>query len=203
MSRLRGTITAWSPEKGHGTVTAGERRHFLHHRDFAVHHKRPEVGDVVTFALGQDAKGRPCAVAAEHTDAGGRVRSVDGVTVVCLGVLPAVAAVRLDPAQGLAFVLGLYGLLSALAVALYWDDKRRARRDADRHPEFLLHLVEVLGGWPGAYVAQRLFRHKLTKVRYQVVFWVIVALHQTVALDALIDWRLLRAALASARSLFA
>jgi len=202
MSRLRGTITAWSPEKGHGTVAAGDRRHFLHQRDFAVRHKRPEVGDVVTFALGQDAKGRPCAVAAEHTDAGGRLRPAHGVTVLCLLVLPAIAAARLDPALGLQFLLGLYGLLSLLSFVLYWGDKRRARRHEERQPESALHLVDFLGGWPGAFLAQRLFRHKLTKVRYQIVYWCSVALHQGLALDALLDWRLLRAAFASARSLF-
>jgi uncharacterized membrane protein YsdA (DUF1294 family) len=46
-----------------------------------------------------------------------------------------------------------------------------------RIPESRLHLAELLGGWPGAWVAQRLFRHKSAKVRYRVVFWAIVVLH--------------------------
>ncbi len=200
MARLRGKITDWDEAKGYGSVVADGRTHFLHHRDFSVRHKRPAVGDEVTFALGQDAKGRTCAVAAEHANAGGRLRLADFGTVVLLLVLPSVAAARLDPALGLQFLLGLYALMSVLSFAFYWGDKRRAVRGDTRQPESALHLIEFLGGWPGAYLAQRMFRHKLTKVRYQIVFWFIVVLHLGVALDALLDWRLLHAALAAVRS---
>jgi hypothetical protein len=32
-----------------------------------------------------------------------------------------------------------------------------------------------MGGWPGAFVAQRRLRHKCVKRKYQIVFWLIVA----------------------------
>jgi len=35
-----------------------------------------------------------------------------------------------------------------------------------------------LGGWPGALLAQQLFRHKTRKLSYQLLFWAIVLLHQ-------------------------
>ena len=67
--------------------------------------------------------------------------------------------------------------MSALAFALYWMDKRRAGRGQWRIRESTLHVTEFLGGWPGAFVAQRTFRHKWQKGNFMGVFWLIVALH--------------------------
>ena len=61
-------------------------------------------------------------------------------------------------------------------------------------PEASLHLLEMLGGWPGAILAQRRFRHKCAKGAYQFTFWVIVLLHQSAAYDSLHDWRFSRLA---------
>lgn len=49
-----------------------------------------------------------------------------------------------------------------------------------------MHLYEVLGGWPGGLLAQRLIRHKNRKLSYQLVFWLIVLLHA--ALAGLLLW---------------
>lgn len=76
----------------------------------------------------------------------------------------------------LAVVLG-YGLMSLVTFLAYVLDKRAARLGRPRTPENTLHLLELLGGWPGAFVAQRTVRHKNAKAAYQVVFWLIVALH--------------------------
>ena len=89
---------------------------------------------------------------------------------------------------------------AVLAVSLftflaYRSDKRRAEAGEWRIPESTLHMAELAGGWPGAFLAQRLFRHKTTKVTYQVVFWIIILLHQVAALDYLIGWRLTKALL--------
>jgi uncharacterized membrane protein YsdA (DUF1294 family) len=67
--------------------------------------------------------------------------------------------------------------MSVVAFQAYLVDKRAAVRDRRRIPETTLHLLELLGGWPGALLAQRLIRHKNAKVGYQVVFWVIVMVH--------------------------
>jgi uncharacterized membrane protein YsdA (DUF1294 family) len=48
-------------------------------------------------------------------------------------------------------------------------------------PESSLHLIELLGGWPGAYLAQQTMRHKTVKASYQVVYWLIVLLHVATA----------------------
>jgi uncharacterized membrane protein YsdA (DUF1294 family) len=37
-----------------------------------------------------------------------------------------------------------------------------------------LHFVGLIGGWPGALLAQGMFRHKSKKMEFQSVFWVTV-----------------------------
>ncbi len=74
-------------------------------------------------------------------------------------------------------IVGIYGLISLIGCVAYYFDKRAARLGRPRTPEATLHVLELLGGWPGALLAQRLIRHKNAKVGYQVVFWLIVAVH--------------------------
>lgn len=81
--------------------------------------------------------------------------------------------------------LAAYGIVSVLAFLLYWSDKRKARADDWRTPENVLHALEFAGGWPGALLAQQVFRHKTRKVSFQLVFWLIVLLHQVFWIDQL------------------
>ncbi|MCR4538364.1 DUF1294 domain-containing protein [Pseudomonas sp. 18.1.10] len=81
--------------------------------------------------------------------------------------------------------LAAYAVVSLLAFVLYWRDKRQAQTEGRRTPENILHAVELAGGWPGALIAQQVFRHKTRKVSYQVLFWFIVLLHQVFWLDQL------------------
>ncbi len=74
-------------------------------------------------------------------------------------------------------VLAWYGAMSFIAVVLYWRDKRCAQRGAWRIPEQMLHFVALLGGWPGAFFAQRILRHKIRKRWFQMVTFLIVLVH--------------------------
>jgi uncharacterized membrane protein YsdA (DUF1294 family) len=67
--------------------------------------------------------------------------------------------------------------LSVVTFAVYGLDKRAARAGAWRTRESVLHLMALLGGWPGALMAQRIFRHKTKKRSFQVVFWLTVAVN--------------------------
>jgi uncharacterized membrane protein YsdA (DUF1294 family) len=64
-----------------------------------------------------------------------------------------------------------YATASVTAFALYGIDKRAAVARQHRIPERTLLLVGLLGGWPGAFVAQRCFRHKTRKRVFQLAFW--------------------------------
>lgn len=111
---------------------------------------------------------------------------------LALLLLPGLAAGRLSLRHDVAWaVIGVVAV-SVIVLLLYAVDKRRAQtKGADRVPEAGLHALELLGGWPGAFAAQRLFRHKNAKLGYQFKFWLIVAAWQLVSLDLLLGWRLL------------
>ncbi|QBF26707.1 DUF1294 domain-containing protein [Pseudomonas tructae] len=90
-----------------------------------------------------------------------------------------------------------YPLASLASFLLYWRDKQQARNQAWRTPEKVLHASELLGGWPGALLAQQRFRHKTRKLSFQASFWGIVAVHQVFWVDhLLLGGRWLGAALA-------
>lgn len=80
------------------------------------------------------------------------------------------------PAPALA-VAAVYGGMSLVTFVAFAWDKSRAKRAERRVPERTLHLLELLGGWPGALAGQRWLRHKSEKLSYRVVLWAIVALH--------------------------
>ncbi|MBB5863388.1 DUF1294 domain-containing protein [Xanthomonas sp. 3058] len=64
-----------------------------------------------------------------------------------------------------------------MAMIAYRGDKRAAQRGRQRTPEATLHLIALLGGWPGALLAQQLFRHKSSKATFQLRFWITVVLN--------------------------
>ena len=58
-------------------------------------------------------------------------------------------------------------VLSALAFAVYGWDKWCAARGRSRVSERALVLWALVGGWPGAYLAMRTFRHKTSKPSFR------------------------------------
>ena len=74
-------------------------------------------------------------------------------------------------------VLGLYGVLSLITFLAYQVDKSAAKNGRWRTPEQTLHLLALAGGWPGAWVAQQVFRHKTKKRSFLIIFWLTVALN--------------------------
>jgi uncharacterized membrane protein YsdA (DUF1294 family) len=102
-------------------------------------------------------------------------------------VLPALAIARLPIDLRV-----VSGYAAAVSIAAYWayaHDKARARAKEWRVSEATLHFLELIGGWPGAFVAQRRLRHKCSKLSYQVVFWALVVTYQVVAFDFLQSWK--------------
>ena len=94
-------------------------------------------------------------------------------------------------------------VMSAFAFFAYRTDKRRAEAGRWRIPETTLHFAELLGGWPGAFLAQRKFRHKTAKTSFQVVFWAIVLAHEFVAVESVTGWRMSKAVVRLFKSLAA
>lgn len=76
--------------------------------------------------------------------------------------------------------LAIYTVMSAVTIGFYWMDKRRARRGGWRVPEATLHILALLGGWPGALIAVRWLRHKNRKLSFMITLWLTAALHAIV-----------------------
>ena len=58
----------------------------------------------------------------------------------------------------------------------YGTDKKAARQNAWRIPEKDLHTLEFLGGWIGAFLGQRFFKHKTAKKSFQVTYKLMIVL---------------------------
>jgi uncharacterized membrane protein YsdA (DUF1294 family) len=143
--------------------------------------------------LGSEFKGRSRAQNAVRDKGGAGVFLGCLLVITSLLVLPAIAGHR----RAVDFRwLGAYAIV--ISVITYWayaSDKRRAREGEWRLSEARLHLLELLGGWPRAFLAQRRLRHKCSKGSYQVVFWLIVLIYQFLAFDSMRNWQFSGAAL--------
>ena len=118
----------------------------------------------------------------------GAIRNLPIKSILFLGLcaLPVGGALQMLLGNVSGWPLAAYALASLFSFLQYWHDKNRAERGGWRTSENALHAVELLGGWPGALLAQQAFRHKTRKVAYQAVFWGIVALHQALWSDWLL-----------------
>lgn len=67
-----------------------------------------------------------------------------------------------------------YLVMSLLTFVVYGLDKLKAKKGWWRIPEATLHVLEFAFGWPGAWAAQVVFRHKTYKRSFRVVFWLMV-----------------------------
>ena len=180
--RHQGKITTWKDDKGFGFITpnGGGEPVFLHVSSLANRQRRPEGNELVSYELAPDAKGRPQAKAVAFVGERAVARAAPGRSalpplfaagfLVLLGVLAWLGRLPLA-------VLGLYAAASVVAFLAYGHDKSAAVRDVWRVKENTLHLFSLLGGWPGALAAQRLFRHKSSKASFQTTYRVTVVLN--------------------------
>lgn len=68
-------------------------------------------------------------------------------------------------------------VISLITYFVYAKDKAAARADKQRTSENTLHILSLIGGWPGAFIAQTLLRHKLRKNSFMTIFWLTVILN--------------------------
>ncbi|WP_057660269.1 DUF1294 domain-containing protein [Pseudoxanthomonas dokdonensis] len=193
MQRL-GRIVEWDDQRGFGFIVALEQAHpryFLHIRDYQQQGRRPEPGELVKFSAQSQADGKwravqvrraasPSATHRPRSKHGngnqrGHDRSLAGwmVLITALGGLAwAIHRQRLPLEAGMWAVT-----VSVITYIAYALDKHAAQSGRWRIAENNLHLLELLGGWPGAWIAQRLLRHKTLKPSYRRAFWSMVVLN--------------------------
>jgi uncharacterized membrane protein YsdA (DUF1294 family) len=96
-----------------------------------------------------------------------------GLATLFLAVIGGLVARGLLPLG----ILVLYLAASVASAVAYAIDKSAAQSGRWRTAESTLHLLAVVGGWPGALVAQRVFRHKSRKLSFRAAFRATVALN--------------------------
>lgn len=186
MNRLSGAVVEWDDKRGYGWVEVDGKRTFAHMRDFGRTTRRPRKGDEVSFLPGKDAEGRNCAQEIEFT---GKSFFKHGITpdiaivLSCTLVIPIIAGFKISVAP---WILPAWFLMaSRMSWLQYSFDKERAQAGMARLSEWTLLGADLVGGWPGGFMAHRKLRHKTRKWSYQARYWLIVALWQLVAFELL------------------
>ncbi|MGI0494403.1 DUF1294 domain-containing protein [Alkalinema pantanalense CENA528] len=189
--KRQGKLVQWTADRGFGFVKDEQngQKIFIHITAFQSLKIPPQVGDLLTFHIGTDRKGRLKAENAHfQVNRSFLQRALVTAyrcpqlwtTMLPLGLLSSIPFLgsgyfwRLTNC-GIPFAL--YAVMSLLTFWAYQNDKRRAKRNQWRWPEQVLHCLEFFGGWPGGLMAQQILRHKTLKTTYQISFWIICSLH--------------------------
>jgi uncharacterized membrane protein YsdA (DUF1294 family)/cold shock CspA family protein len=177
-----GKLKTWNDDKGFGFIAPfdGSAQVFIHIKALRHRDRRPVIGDVISFTVEKDAQGRLRAanatLAVEKHGLGpkssGRLAALL-LSLIFLGAVYAATQYASLPIQIFYAYLGL----SFVTFLTYAKDKHAAQNGRWRTPEGTLQLLALVGGWPGALIAQRTFRHKISKTSFQVVFWIAVLLN--------------------------
>lgn len=185
--RYQGRLQDWNDDKGFGFVipNGGGQRAFVHIKAFEQRSQRPADGMLISYALHKDERGRFNAIAVRSAAAAKTVNAkpkpapfTARLPHVLLGVCALLCVLGLWIAKLVPdWTLPVVGGMSVVALGFYLYDKGAAARGEQRTPENTLHLIALLGGWPGALIGQGLFRHKTSKASFQAVFWLTVALN--------------------------
>ncbi len=199
-----GLIERWEAERGFGFIRSQGTLLFFHVRDFRSDGRPPAPGMAVLFERidvggkgpravavrpqisARTATPRVAAAAApqrrlarrappSRAHAAGTASPAPALLLMltyAAAVLWAVWTTRLPVAT-----LFALPLMSVITFFAYWLDKHAARRRAWRTAESTLHGLSLLGGWPGAWWAQQLLRHKSVKPAFRATYWATVLLH--------------------------
>lgn len=176
-----GKLVEWNDARGYGFIEplgedAGSGRVFVHVHDYRQMGRRPEVGEVLRYTPRRQPDGRwraqdvVRAVSAAHRKVHSQRDQARHLAspatwlppwLVCIFI--ALLGWGVQAGRFPAALLPALAAVNLATFAAYWRDKRAARLGTWRTPETSLHLFELLGGWPAAWLAQRVLRHKSRK----------------------------------------
>ncbi len=183
--KLQGKISNWNDDRGFGFVepNGGGERAFVHIKAFNPPSRRPVNGEVIIYEIARDNNNRYKAENIQFSrdisksKKREKVKSQRGfggvfTVVFFIGLFVSVLSGKLP-----LVIVGLYLIMSLIAFIAYAMDKSAAQNGQWRIQESTLHLISLIGGWPGAYIAQKKLRHKSIKKAFINVYWVTVLLN--------------------------
>ncbi|MBI5550860.1 MAG: cold shock and DUF1294 domain-containing protein [Desulfobacterales bacterium] len=179
MNLQSGTISKWEEDKGFGFITpkSGGKTIFFHINDYSRFHKRPLIGLEVQYFASSDNKGRKCAIdvcplKGHKNNRRAVFQKVFSTILLCVF---ACILYYLNISKRISIELVyLYAGMSALTFIIYLKDKSAAEYGTWRTSESTLHILSLLGGWPGASIGQSFLRHKSKKLSFRVMYWLTV-----------------------------
>jgi uncharacterized membrane protein YsdA (DUF1294 family)/cold shock CspA family protein len=179
--RIEGAIKTWNDDRGFGFIEPlhGGQEIFVHIKAFGPSSGRPVVGQHVTFEVEIAPDGRKRAkrvqaikssrpAARARNDNPAQWGTASYFAIPAFLVVFAVAAF-LWKVPG--WVAGLYFVASVVCFVVYALDKSAAAAERRRISEDTLLGLGLVGGWPGAIVAQQVLRHKSNKASFRARFW--------------------------------
>ena len=182
--RFEGLLKTWNDERGFGFIqpTNGGQELFVHIKSFPAGYGRPALNLKITFEVEQTAEGKKRAknvllVRPAQTSAQAKGKSTARWEKASIFALAFFALLYLVVTiiWGTAVLLAVgYVVMSLTCGLFYAHDKTAAQANEWRTPEGTLLMLGLVGGWPGAIVAQQMLRHKTSKVSFRVAFWLTV-----------------------------
>ncbi|EMF8825006.1 DUF1294 domain-containing protein [Vibrio parahaemolyticus] len=171
---MKGQILEWNDSKGYGfiSVIGDEQKVFIHVSSIKNRGRRPKLNDSVTFEVTKDSKGR---LNAENVV----IEGVNGfpLTVLFGFSFLVAASASVIVFNGQLVLIPVYLILSTFTYLMFAWDKQAAQNGRWRTPENTLHFLSLIGGWPGALLAQFQLRHKSKKQPFKFMLWVTIALN--------------------------
>lgn len=197
-AKFQGTLTNWNDDRGFGFIKPDGRGQdiFVNIKAFGRVSERPTNGAKLSFEVELGAEGKKRATRVEYirsaaaigqqrqpanrrrpasaTSTGASWPVLALVSFAIFALLYAWATFRWGVHY---YVLLGYLALSGWTYVMYMHDKTAAELGEWRVSEGGLHLLGLLGGWPGANLAQHFLRHKSKKASFRVKHWVMVSLN--------------------------
>lgn len=175
--RYQGKLTNWNDERGFGFVepNGGGETSFVHIKSFRKTSRRPVEGDLITYKQVEGDRGKYKAV--NVSLAGDKINKTKSPNMLGTAVLISFIAVLIGTTLlGLLprVVFYFYIAMSVVTFIVYAQDKSAAQNDQWRTSEQNLHWLALAGGWPGAFFAQLVLRHKSSKKEFKQEYWVTV-----------------------------
>ena len=180
--RTKGKITSWNDEKGFGFIqpNTDKKQIFVHIKSFTNRSRWPEINQSVIYSESSDNRGRPRAVSVDFVSnkiSHNNTSESGTISLAVAACFLTIVGISVFTGKMPLLILGLYIIASLATFLWYAKDKSAAKRGAWRTPESTLHLMSLVGGWPGALIAQQKLRHKSKKQPFRIIFWVTVMLN--------------------------